>query len=152
MRSWELAPGELQIQKAVTRPDRPSFLHFEQEVRNGKHSLYLPSIDVFELWCWWRVPWAARRSNQSILKEFNPEYSLEGWAEVEAPILLPHDANSRLVGKDPDAGKDWRQEKRAAEDEMVGWHHQLNGHEFEQILEDSEGQGTLVCCSSWGRK
>ena len=112
MRSWELAPGELQIQKAVTRPDRPSFLHFEQEVRNGKHSLYLPSIDVFELWCWWRVPWAARRSNQSILKEFNPEYSLEGWAEVEAPILLPHDANSRLVGKDPDAGKDWRQEKK----------------------------------------
>ena len=66
-------------------------------------------IDVFELWCWrrlLRVPWSARRSNQSILKEINPEYSLEGDAEAEAPILWPPDARSQLIGKGPDAGKD----------------------------------------------
>ena len=59
---------------------------------------------------------------------------------------------SQLFGKNPDAGKDREHEKRVTEDEMVGWHHQLNGHEFEQTLEDSEGQGTLACCSSWGHK
>ena len=60
---------------------------------------------------------------------------------------------SRLIGKDPDAGKvRWQEEKRAAEDEMVGWHHRLNGHEFEQTLGDSEGQGSLACCSPRGCK
>ena len=75
-------------------------------------------------------------------------------AETEAPIILwPPDAKSRLIGKDSDAGKDWRQEEKGVtEDEMVGWHHRLNGHEFEQALRDSEGQGSLVCCSPWGRK
>ena len=57
------------------------------------------------------------------------------------------------IGEDPDAGKDWRQqEKETTEDEMVGWHHRLDGHEFEQALGDSEGQGSLVCCSPWGPK
>ena len=74
-------------------------------------------------------------------------------AESKAPILCPPDAKCWLFGKDPDAGKDWRQkEKGMIEDEMVGWHHQLNGHEFEQTVGDSEGQGSLVCCSSWGHK
>ena len=74
-------------------------------------------------------------------------------AEAQAPIPWPPDAKSRLTGKDPNAGKDWRQEEKGVtEDEMVGWHHQLNGHEFEQTLEDSEGQGSQACCSSWGRK
>ena len=60
---------------------------------------------------------------------------------------------NRLLGKDPDAGKDWRQEEKGVtEDEMVGWHHRLNGHEFEQALGDSEGQRSLVCCSPWGYK
>ena len=74
------------------------------------------------------------RSNQSILKETNPEYSLKRTdAEDEAPVLWPPDMKSRLTGKDPDARKDWGQEeKEAAKDEMVGWHHRLNGHEFEQ--------------------
>ena len=73
--------------------------------------------------------------------------------EAEALILWPPDTNSQLIGKDPDAGKDWGQEEKGATDkEMVGWHHQLNGHEFEQTLGDSEGQGGLVCCSSWGHK
>ena len=74
-------------------------------------------------------------------------------AEAEAPILWPPDVKSRLIRKDADAGKDWRQEEKGAtEDEMVGWHHWLNGHEFEQTLGDGEGQGSLVCCSPWGRK
>ena len=73
--------------------------------------------------------------------------------EPEVLILWPPDAKSWLIGKDPDAGKDWGQEQKGAtEDEMVGWHHQLSGHKFEQTMEDSEGQGSLVCCSPWGRR
>ena len=76
-----------------------------------------------------------------------------GRTDTEAPILWPPDAKSRLIGKDPDDGKDWRQkEKGTTEDEMVGWYHRLNGHEFEQTPGDSEGQGSLECCSSWGQK
>ena len=108
-------------------------------------------INAFKLWCWRRllkVPWTARRSNQPILKEINPEYSLEGQAEAEAPIFWPPDVKSWLTGKDLDAGQDWRQEEKGTtEDEMVGWHHQLDGNEFEQIPGDSEGQGSLMCCS-----
>ena len=73
-------------------------------------------------------------------------------AEAEAPILWPPDAKSQLTGKDPDAGKDCGQEKGITEDKMVGCHHWLNGHEFEQALGDGEGQGSLACCSLWGRK
>ena len=72
--------------------------------------------------------------------------------EAEAPILGPPDVKSWLTGEDPDAGKDWGQEKRVIEGEMVGQHHQLNGHEFEQTQGDSEGQGNLVCRSPWGHK
>ena len=74
-------------------------------------------------------------------------------AEAEAPILWPPDAKSQLIGKDLDDGKNWRQEvKGMTDDEMVGWLYQLNGQEFEQTLGDSEGQGSLACCSPWGRK
>ena len=74
-------------------------------------------------------------------------------AEAETPILWPPDAKNWLIGKDPDAGKDWRwEEKGTTEGEMVGWHHQLNGHEFEQAPGDSEGQGSLACCSAWDCK
>ena len=67
-------------------------------------------------------------------------------AEGETPTLWPPDGKNWLIGKDPDVGKDWRQdEEGVTEDEMAGWHHQLNGHEFEQALEDSEGQGSLAC-------
>ena len=92
-------------------------------------------IDAFELWCWrrlFRVPWTEMRSNQSILKEISPEYSLEGLTlKLKTPILWPPDAKTWLIGKDPDAGKDWEQdEKGMTEDEMVGWHHRLIGYEF----------------------
>ena len=73
-------------------------------------------------------------------------------AEAEAPILWSPDVKSQSTGKDPDAGINWGQEKELIEDEMVGWHHQLNGHKFEQTLEDSKGQRSLVCRSPWGRK
>ena len=122
-------------------------------------------IDAFQLWCWrrlLRVPWTPRRSNQSILKEISPDYSewtLEELniertdAEAEAPIFdhLMWRANSfkktLMLGKIK--GK---KEKGVAEDELVRWHHWLNGQEFEQTPGDSEGQGSLECCSPWGCK
>ena len=70
----------------------------------------------------------------------------------EAPILWSPDAKSQLIRKNPDVGKDWRQEKGMTEDEIIGWHHQLNGHEFGQAPGDGEGQGSLVCCNTWGHK
>ena len=74
-------------------------------------------------------------------------------AEPEFPILWPPDVKSQLTGKAPDAGKDWRQEEKATkEDEVVGWHHQLDGHVFDQTPGDSEGQGSLGCCSPLGGK
>ena len=89
-------------------------------------------IDAFELWCWrrlLRVPWTARRSNQSILKEINPEYSLEG---LMLQLKFNTLATWWLIGKVLDARKDWSwEEKGTTEAEMVGWHYQLNGHEFE---------------------
>ena len=114
-------------------------------------------IDAFELWCWKRflkVSWTSRRSNQSILKG-NQSWILTGRtdAETEVPILWPPDAKNWLIGKDPDAGKDWRQEEKGMTvDEMVGWHHRLDGHEFEQTLRVVNGQGRLACCSPWGCK
>ena len=102
----------------------------------------------------WRVLWTARRSNQSILKEINPKYSLEGLLlEAEAPIVWPPDAKSWLIWKDLDAGKDWGQEEKGTtENEMAGWHHWLNGHGFGWTLGVGDGLGGLACCDSWGRK
>ena len=108
-------------------------------------------IDAFKLWCWkrlLRVPWTARRSNQPILKQISPEYSLAGLMLKLQLQNWPPDAKSWLIRKDPDSEKDWRQEEKGAtEDEMIGWHHWLYGHKFELTLGDSEGQGSLECCS-----
>ena len=100
-----------------------------------------------------RVPWTARRSNQSILKE-NQSWIFIGRTEAEAEtsILWPPDAKIWLTEKDIDAGKNWRQEKGRTEDEMVGWHHCLNGREFEQAPGVGDGQWSLVCCSPWGHR
>ena len=110
-------------------------------------------IDAFELWCWRRL------ENPLDSKEIQPVHPKgnQSWifigrtdAKAETLILWPPDVKSWLIWKDPDAGKDWRQEeKETTEDEMVGWHHRLNGHEFEQALGDGEGQGSLACCSPW---
>ena len=76
-----------------------------------------------------------------------------GRTDAAAPILGPPDVKSRLIGKDPDAGKDWGQEEKGmTEDEMAGWHHRLNGHEFEQGVGVGDGQGSLACCSPWDCK
>ena len=114
-------------------------------------------IDAFELWCWrrfLRVIWTARRSNQSILGGKAPWIFIGRTdAEADAPILWPPDATNWLIGKDPHAWKDWRQEEKGTtEDEIVGWHHQLDGHEFEYAPGAGDGQGILACCSSWGCK
>ena len=83
----------------------------------------------------------------------NQSWIFVGRPDAEAAVLWQLDAKSRLLWKDPDAGKDWRQEEKGMmEDEMVGWHHWLNGHEFEATLVDGEGQGSLVCCSPSGCK
>ena len=113
-------------------------------------------IDAFELWCWrrlLRVPWTARRSNQSILKEISPGCSLEGLMLKLKLKLWPPDVKSWLTWKDPDAGRDWGQEKKGTtEDEMVGWHHSFDGHGFGWTPGVSDGQGGLACCSPRGRK
>ena len=93
------------------------------------------------------------------VKPVNPEEN-QSWifiertdAKAEAPTLWPPDVKSQLIGKDPDAGKDWgHEEKRMTEDEMVGWYHQLSGHESEQALGDGKGQRSLACCGPWGCK
>ena len=102
----------------------------------------------------WEFPWTAKRSNQSIQNEINSELkSGRIDAESEALILWPPDEKSQLIGKDPYAGKDWRQEKKGAtRDEMARWYHLLNRHEFEQTPSDSQGQGSLAWCSPWDHK
>ena len=93
-------------------------------------------------------------------KEFKPvnpkgnqSWIFTGKMNADAPILGPPDVKSQFTGKDPDPGKDWwQEEKGATEDEMIGWHHQFNEHKFEQTPGDRKGQGSLVCCSSWGHK
>ena len=113
-------------------------------------------IDDFELWCWrrlMRVPWTARRSNQSILKEISPKYTLEGWMlklKLHYFVHLMRRTNS--LEKTVILGKTRQEEKGITEDEMVGWHHRPNGHEFEQTPGDSEGQRRLSFCIPWGHK
>ena len=114
-------------------------------------------VDAFELWCWrrlLRVSWTARD-----IKPVHPKGN-QSWifigrtdAEAETPILWPPDAKTWLIGKDPDAGKDWGQEEKGmTEDEMVGWHHRHNGHGFGWTPGVGDGQGGQACSSSWGCK
>ena len=114
-------------------------------------------IDAFELWCWrrlLRVPWTSRRSNQSILKKSVLNIHWKDWCWSWSPTIpWPPDVKNWLIRKVPDAGKDWRHEEEGTtEDEMVGWHHWLNEHEFEQAPGDSEEQGSLVWYSPRGQK
>ena len=113
-------------------------------------------IDAFELWCWrrlLRVPWIARRSNQSILKEINPEYSLEGLI-----LKLQFQYFGHLIRRTDSLEKTWScktlKAGREGDDRrwMVGWHHWVDGHEFKQTLGVGDGQGSLACYSPWGRK
>ena len=114
-------------------------------------------IDAFELWCWrrpLRVPWTARRSNQSMLKEISPGCSLEGMM-----LKLKLQYFGQLMRRVDSLGKTMimegiggQEEKGTTEDEMAGWHHRLDGREFEWTPGDGDGQGGLACCDSWGRR
>ena len=113
-------------------------------------------------WCFWTVVLEKTLESPLECKKIQPVHPKgnQSWifigrtdAEAETPIFWPPDAKSRLIGKDPDAGKDWGQEEEeTTEDEMVGWHHRLNGHGFGWTLGVGDGQGGLACCGSWGRK
>ena len=112
-------------------------------------------------WCFWTVVFQKTLESpldSKEIKSVNPKRN-QPWiftgrtdAEAGALIIWPADVNSWLIRKDPDAGEDWRQEKGTEEDELVRWHHWLNGHEFEQAQGDCKGQGRLACCSPWGHK
>ena len=114
---------------------------------------------VLKNWCFCSVVLEKTLESPLDCKEIQPvhpkgnqPWMFIGRTDAEAPILWLLDAKSQLIRKDPDAGKDWGQEEKGAtENEMVGCHHWLNGHEFEQTLWDGEGQGSLACCSPWGR-
>ena len=113
-------------------------------------------------WCFWTVVLEKALENSLDFKDIKPVHPkgdqawvLTGRTDVEAetPILWPPDAKSWLIWKDPDAGKDWGQvEKGTTEDEMIGWHHRLDGHGFGWTPGVGDGQGGLACCGSWGRK
>ena len=111
---------------------------------------------VMKNWWFWTVGWRRLESPldckeiQPVHPKGNQSWIFTGRTDAETQILWPPEAKSQLIGKDPDAGKDWGQkEKGMTKDETVGWHHWLNGHESEQTLGDSEGQGSLACCSPW---
>ena len=113
-------------------------------------------------WCFWTVVLEKTLESPLDSKKIQPVHPKgnQSWifigrtdAEAETPILWPPDVKNWVIGKDPDTGKDWRlEEKRTTKDEMVGWHHRLNRHEFEQAPGDGEGQGSLTCCSPWGHR
>ena len=117
---------------------------------------------VLKNWCFWTVvlektlesPLDCREIQRVNLKEISPEYSLEGlMLKLKLQYFGHLMQRTDLLEKTLMLGKDWRQEEKGTtEDEMVGWHHRLNGHEFEQALGVGDGQGSLVCCSLWGRK
>ena len=125
---------------------------WELVVKKAKHW----KIDAFELWCWrrlLRVPWTTTRSNQFILQEICPDYSLEGLVLKLKFQYFDHLMQRTDSFEKIDSGKDWRQEERETiVDEIFGWHHRLNGHEFEQAPGVGDKQGSLACCSPWGRK
>ena len=114
------------------------------------------SIDAFELWCWrrlLRVPWTARRSNQSILREISPEYSVEGlMLKLKLQYFGHLMRRTDSLEKTLMLGRTGGRRRRRRQDEMVGWHHWLDGHEFEQAPEVGDEQGGLACCSPWGHK
>ena len=112
-------------------------------------------------WCFWTVVLEKTLESPLYYKEIQPVHPKgnQSWifigrtnAKAETPIRWPPDMKNWLTGKDPDTGKDWRHEKGTTEDEMVGWNHRLNGHEFEQALGVGDGQGGLTRCSPWGGK
>ena len=137
---------------------------YSQSYGFSSSHVWIWELDHKEGWvpknqCFWTMLLKKTLERPLDSKEINPANPKgnQSWifigrtnAEAEAPILWQLYGKNRLIGKDPDAGKDWRQEEKGVtEDEMVGWHHQLKGSKSEQTSGDSEGQGSLACCSPW---
>ena len=145
-------PTKVHLVKAMVFP----------EIMYGNEELDYKESWPLKNWCFWTVVLEKTLESPLNCKEIKPVYSKrnQSWiftgrtdAETESPILWPPDSKSWLTGEDPDAGKDWWQEENGTtEDEMVGWHQQLDGHEFEQAPGVGDGQGSLACCSPWGTK
>ena len=145
-------PTKVHLDKAMVFP----------VVMYGCESRTIKKAEHQKNWCFWTVVLEKTLESPLDYKDIQPvnPKGNQCWifigktnAEADAPILrLPNEKNW-LIGKDPDAEKDWKQEeKEVTEDEMIGWHHWLNGHESEEALGAGDGQGSLVCCSSWGGK
>ena len=145
----------------------PTKVHLVKAMVFSRSHVWMWELDYKERWvpkhwCFWTVVLEKTLESPLACKDIQPVHPKgnQPWifigrtdAEAEAPILWPPDVKNWFIGKDPDAGKDWRQEEKGmTEDEMVGWHHWLNGHEFEQALGVGDGQGSLVCHSPWGCK
>ena len=139
--------------------------NFANKGPSSQSYVWMWDLDHKEGWapknrCFWTVPLEKILESPLDCQEIQPVHPKgdQSWifirrTDAETPILWLPDAKKWLIWKDPDAGKDWGQEKKGmTEDEMVGWHHWLNGHGFERAPGDGEGQGGLACCSSWGHK
>ena len=174
--SLEIKRHLLLGRKAVTNLDSilksrgitlPSKVHSSQSYGFSSGHVWMWELDYKEnwapkKWCFWTIVLEKTLESPLDCKEIKPVHPKgnQSWvfigrtdAETETPILWPPDAKNWLIWKDPDAGKDWRQgEKGTIEDEMVGWHHRCDAHEFEQALGVGDGQGSLLCCSPWGHK
>ena len=157
LRFWYMSESPEKITSSPYSPsDGFSSSHVQIWELDHKEGWVLKNI------CFWNVVLDKTLESPLDCKEIQPvnPKGNQSWifigradAEAEAPTLRPPDVKSQLIRKDPDAGKGWGQEeKEVTENEMVGWHHWLNGHEFEQTLGYSEGQGSLARCSSWGLK
>ena len=162
--------------KVMTNPDSilksrditlPTKVHLVKAMGFPSSHVWMWELDYRESWalknwCSWSVMLEKILESPLDSKEIQPSHPKRNQSrifigrtdvEAEAPILWLPDVKSWLIGKDPDAGRDWGQEEKGTtEDEMVGWHHQLNGHEFEWTPGVGDGQGGLACCDSWGRK
>ena len=158
--------------KAMTNLDSIKKQRYYKDLSSQSHGfsrshVWMGELDHKKSWppkngCFWTVVLEKTLESPLDWKEIQPINLQENrsWvfigktdAEAETPILWPPDAKNWLLGKDPDTGKDWRQgEKETTEDEMVGWHHQLDGHQSEQALTVGDGQGGLACCSPWTHK
>ena len=138
---------------------------FNQSYGFSRSQVWISELDhkegwVPKNWCFRTVVLEKTLESPLDYKEIKPvnpkgnqSWVFTGRTDAEAPILWPPDPKNWLIGKDPDAGKDWRQEEKGmTENEMVGWHHRLNGHEFEQAPGVGDRQGSLACCSPWGHK
>ena len=154
LKSWDILPTKIHLVKAmVFLVDMYGCESWT--IKKAEHQ----RTDAFKLWCYrrlLRVPWTTRRSNQSILKEINTQHSLEGlMLKLKLQYFGHLNTKSQLTGKDFDAGKEWGQEQKGVtEDEMVGWHHRFNGHEFEhtqELVKDREAWfvAVHVISKSW---